>query len=343
MHTGIPPRGPGQGSSFVEGFLPPAPARAPAGRPAPRRCKRLSCDRRLPVRFPASVPVLRYVPCQAPPERCTLAAGPQHHAAPQALQRRGERARTQEGERRWHWAALGTGWCPLVPITSRARAAHGMLSREPWCWGAGAAVGLIPVGPGGSTASSQSLPPLATVASPVRGLVLVPCPAPTPARRQVGWVSRMHRPPGSAWVQAGVPVGPVGLCRGGQRLPLPMAPRSVGGRLPFPAGGTATVLAHGSQPGPRSKVSAVEAVRGCSSVMCIGRFLRQHRTERRKPPAAPVTSTAASQAPGTAGPGWAGFGNSARCRGPAHDRQRSRQSHMPWRLLHAGKLPGKSG
>lgn len=69
------PRGPGQGSSFVEGFLPPAPACAPASHPEPRRYEHLSCDRWLPVCFLAPVPVFRYVLCQALPKRCTFATG----------------------------------------------------------------------------------------------------------------------------------------------------------------------------------------------------------------------------------------------------------------------------
>lgn len=182
----------------------------------------------------------------------------------------------------------------------------------------------------------------ATMASPVRGPGFVPHPALTPACSPVGWTAGMHRPPGSAWVQAGVPVGPVGLRHGGQHLPVPVAPHSVGGRLPFPAAGGDSHGAGVQLPArPRSKVSAVEAARGGSSVTCVGRFLRQHHTEGREPPAAPATSTAASRAPGTAGPWRAGFGNSAWRRGPAHGGQTSRQSRTSRRLLCAGKLPGE--
>lgn len=139
-----------------------------------------------------------------------------------------------------------------------------------------------------------------------------------------------------------MPVGPVGLRHGGQHLPVPAAPHSVGGRLPFPAAGGDGHGAGAQLPArPRSKVSAVEAARGGSSVTCVGRFLRQHHTEGREPPAAPATSTAASRAPGTAGPWRAGFGNSAWRRGPAHGGQTSRQSRTSRRLLRAGKLPGE--
>ncbi|KAK2516949.1 Sash3, partial [Columba livia] len=43
--------------------------------PEPRRYEHLSCDRWLPVRFPAPVPAFRYVLCQALPKRCTFATG----------------------------------------------------------------------------------------------------------------------------------------------------------------------------------------------------------------------------------------------------------------------------
>lgn len=233
--------------------------------------------------------------------------------------------------------------------------------------------------PGGRTAGSQPLPPPATAALPARGLGLIPRLAPTPAGRAAG----MRGPPGSAWMRARVPVGPVGRWWGDSGSPSPRAPRGVGGRLPFPArdgGARLWCRARSSQPSPRSEVSAVEAARGCSS--CHVRWplppAAPHRRHRLPAPRA-LESPPARQGhvpprlegwsqrwgpqPAPRCPRWVSHrqvlqllpgpgglasaseqGDGAWCCGPAHGGQISRQSLTPRQLLHAGNLPrGKSG
>lgn len=99
----VPTQGPRAGQQLAGGFPSSCPSSRLASHPE-LGCKRLSCDRRLPVRSRLGAGAAGRVgsgragPGRA--RRCrTLSARhrPQRHAAPQAFQRRGQGAGTQEG------------------------------------------------------------------------------------------------------------------------------------------------------------------------------------------------------------------------------------------------------
>lgn len=142
----VPAQGPRAGQQLGGGFPSSCPSPRSASHPE-HGCKRLSCDRQLPVRSRLgagaagrSLRCWTLSPCHRP----------QRHAAPQAFQRRGQGAGTQEGECWRHPGALSTADVP----------AHAELSdpglpwdaeQEGWCRGLGQ-------GPEGWDSTAAGLP-----------------------------------------------------------------------------------------------------------------------------------------------------------------------------------------
>lgn len=208
--------------------------------------------------------------------------------------------------------SAGDARLPSAPAGAPARLAPA----EPW----GCRVGSTGVGglgrpwgraPWGLGAALPAVSPCHRRPPRPRRCVALALPralAPTLACSPEGWAARTHRPPAPARAQAGCRWDPWGSA-GGQQLPLPVgSPQR--GRPPAVScrgWGRPWCRARSSQPGPRSKgvCGRGSARLQLRHVRC--RFLRQHRTERWEPPAAPVGSTGCqhrgpSRAPGTAGP-----------------------------------------
>lgn len=143
----VPAQGPRAGQQLGGGFPSSCPSPRFASHPE-HGCKRLSCDRQLPVlvsRLGAGT-AGRCRRCRTPSPRHR----PQRHAPPQAFQRRGQGAGTQEGECWRHPGALSTADVPAHPEPSDPGLPWDA-EREDWCRGLGQ-------GPRGWDSTAAALP-----------------------------------------------------------------------------------------------------------------------------------------------------------------------------------------